>query len=258
MSKPIITLTSDFGDTFAKSQLEAVIYSIAPDVKFLVASNEVTPYSILEGSFVLQKFYPLTPPGSVHIAIIDPGVGSERRGIIIKTTNHWFVGPDNGVLYPAALEDGIQKVYVLKEEYFKSSLSITFHGRDLFCKAAAYIILGRDITEFAEETGIHTLCSYVHPPTTIAHIDPYGNAKLTEKIRTATYGRKYNIRIGNSLHTIPYVRTFAEVEIGSPLLYLGSHDTLEIAVNQGSAKEYFNFQVGDEIFFHDESTGNML
>jgi len=247
MSKPIITLTSDFGDTFAKSQLEAVIYSIAPEAKFLVASNEITPYSILEGSFVLQKFYPLTPLGSVHIAIIDPGVGSERRGIIIQTTHHWFVGPDNGVLYPAAKEDGIQSVYVIREDAFGENVSNTFHGRDVFAKAASYVLQAQQLDQFAYQVKTESLARFTHPPHTIAHIDPYGNAKLTQKHDGLVPGQTVQITIDNRQIVLPYVKTFAEVEAGCPLLYLGSHGTLEIAVNQGCAQEYLNLRVGDVV-----------
>lgn len=247
MKKPIISLTSDFGEPFALAQVEAVIHTLNPHSKFIVASNNITSFSILEGAFVLQKFLPFTPKGSVHIGVVDPGVGSERRGIVIQTKNYWFVGPDNGLLYPAASTDGIVAAYQINEGKFKSCFSNTFHGRDIFAKVAAYLSLGKKVTSFAQEIEKETLKNYSFPADHIAHIDTYGNIKLTTPSTQLKYGQTIKLRTAKKSAKLFYAKTFADVRPGNFLLYKGSHDTLEIAINLGSAAKTLGVSVGDKV-----------
>jgi S-adenosylmethionine hydrolase len=245
MKNPIITLTCDFGDQFATGQIESVIYGINPEVKFILASKEVTPYSIVEGAFIIQKFTPFTPQNSIHIGVIDPGVGSDRIGIIIKTSKHWFIGPNNGLFTPAAEQGGIEKVYKIDEDKI-GTLSNTFHGRDIFAKVAAFISIDKPLEEYATEIAIDRLISLKYSSNQIVHIDPYGNIKLNNNAGYAA-GDKLELKIYEKSYIIPFVKTFAEVPIGAPLAYKGSHDTLEIAVNQFNAAEYFGLKIEQKI-----------
>lgn len=245
MDKRIITLTSDFGDTFAQSQLETVIHGINPNIRFIVASNEVTPFSIIEGAFIISKFYPLTPKGSIHIGVIDPGVGSERKGIIIKTENYWFVGPDNGIFYPATIQDGIEETFLIDYEKL-GGFSITFHGRDVFAKVAAYISLGKPLEDFAYSEKKFQIQKFHFQKHQVVHIDPYGDIKLSSQPNGFTLGDKLQIKLSNKKSIIAtYCKTFSDVDPGEFLTYYGSHQTLEIACNLHSAKKLLGVAVGD-------------
>lgn len=242
MSQPVITLTCDFGDKFATAQMELVAHCISPSTRFLVLSNEVSEYSIVEGAFMIQKGYKFAPPGSVHIGVVDPGVGSERRGVVIKTRNAWFVGPDNGLLYPAASSDGIEQVFGINEMAL-GSITNTFHGRDVFAKVAANIVAGHDTSEFLLPTEV-PFVALDFKENQILHIDPYGNVKINKKLKS---GKIIKVKIDRKVFEIPRVRTFADVSMGSFLAYVGSHETLEIAINQGHAASYLGLRVGDVI-----------
>ncbi len=245
MKSPLITLTCDFGDRFATGQIESVIYDINPNAKFILASKEVTPYSITEGAFIIQKFAPFTPKGSIHIGVVDPGVGSDRIGLIVKTKNYWFIGPNNGLFYPAAQFDGIEKIYKIDEEKI-GSLSNTFHGRDIFAKVAAYVSIKKPLIEYTSKLSVNRLIKLKYHPNQILHIDPYGNIKLNNPAQYS-YGDKLELKINEKSYIIPFVKTFAEVGIGQPLAYKGSHQTLEIAINQQNAAQKLQVKVEDTI-----------
>ncbi len=245
MKARLITLTCDFGDRFAAGQVESVIYDINPKAKFILASKEVTPYSITEGAFIIEKFSQFTPSGSIHIGVIDPGVGSDRIGLIIKTREFYYVGPNNGLFYPAASRNGIEKVYRIDENKI-GRLSNTFHGRDIFAKVAAYLSLNQNITDFAAEIDPSRLIHHKYQINQVLHIDPYGNIKLNNP---ADYrpGDKLELKINEKSYIIPFVKTFAQVKIGQPLAYKGSHETLEIAINQQNAAQKLQVKIEDTI-----------
>ena len=244
MNKPVITLTSDFADKFAESQVELVIHSINPTIKFIVGQSNVTPFSILEGAFILSKLYPFSPNGSIHLAVVDPGVGSERKGIIIKTKNYWFIGPDNGLLYSAATDNGIEKVWTINEAVI-GSLSNTFHGRDIFAKVAAYISIDKPLEEFAIEFPVKDIVALSSKQNQVVHIDPYGNIKLQAKSNGFRFGDKLVIATPKTKTNAVYCKTFADVPLGDYLIYQGSHQTLELAKNQDSAAEKLDVKVGE-------------
>lgn len=241
----IITLTTDFGEDFARGQLETVIYRINSNIKVITLSNQVTPFSLIEGAFILLKGYCFAPVNSVHLAIIDPGVGSDRRGVIIRTRNHWFIGPDNGVLYPAALKDGIKKAYVIDEKRLGEGLSYTFHGRDIFAKVAAWICSNHDPLNFTSEINTELLKKSKLLPNQVTHIDTYGNIKVNNSCQKFKVGNKLSIKINNQEYRILFVKTFADVRSGQLLAYNGSHGILEIAKNLGSANDELELKIGD-------------
>lgn len=246
MKSKLITLTCDFGDTFACAQLEAVIDSINPQAKFLLASNQITPFSIIEGAFTLEKFYPLTPEGSIHIGVVDPGVGSARRGIIIKTKNYYFIGPDNGLLYPASQMDGIKEVYMINESTL-GNLSNTFHGRDVFAKVAALISKGQKLSTLGSQIDSNEIVKLDFKKDQVVHIDPYGNIKLSTPLNGHKKGDQLKVKIKKKTVSIPFVKTFADVKPGQFLVYHGSHQTLEIAQNLGSANAKLRLVPGDVV-----------
>lgn len=247
LKNSVITLTADFGDRFAQAQMELVVHSINPKARFVVLSNEVTPFSILEGAFLLAKSYRFSPRHSIHIGVVDPGVGSERRGLLIKTQNYWFVGPDNGLLYPAAESDGIEEAFVLDETRLNLTGLNTFHGRDVFAPAAARLSRGESVINFAQAINSVTICPFNLEPNQVAHIDPYGNAKLTTASEQFRPGDEISIDFTTGRIKIPFCRTFADVPSGALLAYQGSHGTLELARNLGSAAQALQLVVGQRL-----------
>lgn len=243
----VITLISDFGDRFAQAQVELAVHAVNPQVKFMLISNEVTPFSILEGAFLLAKSYQFSPRDSIHVAVVDPGVGSERKGLIIRTQDYWFVGPDNGLLYPAAEDNGIKDVFAIDQERLNLTGLNTFHGRDVFAPAAARLSLGESPLNFANPVDLASICPYTFEPNQVAHIDWYGNIKLTSLSEQFQVGDQLSIDLTTGRIIIPFCRTFADVPQGALLAYQGSHGTLELARNLGSAAQVLQVFVGQKL-----------
>jgi len=227
MKLKTITITTDFGDGFATSQLHCVLACLNFNGK-VIENHDVKPYSIVEGAYGIWQTSKYCPKGIVHVGIIDPGVGSDRVGIVIKTKNFWLVGPDNGLLYPAAKRDGIKKVWKINNSSF-GKISNTFHGRDIFIKIAAMLANKQNPKDFGcKEIKTKDLIKLEFQTGQILHIDKYGNLKIW----------------GNKTFGLPLVNTFSDVEIGKALVLKGSSELLEICLNQQSAREYFKAELG--------------
>jgi len=150
---PIITLLSDFGlrDAYV-AEMKAVILSISPKARIVSISHEVEKFNIRMGAFILASAAPYFPRGTVHVAVVDPGVGTKRRPIIIETKRSFYVGPDNGLLLLSAQKEEVSHVYHIKNpEYMRPKISTTFHGRDVFAPAAAHLALGCSPSRFGPE-----------------------------------------------------------------------------------------------------------
>ena len=228
--KKIITITTDYGDQFATSQLKAVIFGLGFEGE-VIENHDVKKFSTVEGAYAIWQISKHCPQNTIHVGVIDPEVGSKRKGLIIKTKKFWFVGPDNGHLWHAANKNKIFKVWKINEAKF-GKVRKTFHGRDIFVKAAVWISQGKK----PEELGCHEINKenikrLNFNDGQIVHIDNYGNIKIWGK---KTFG-------------LPLVKTFSDVKIGKPLILNGSSDTLEVAINQGSAEEYFGLKLGQVI-----------
>jgi S-adenosyl-L-methionine hydrolase (adenosine-forming) len=246
MSYPWISLTCDFGDTFAVAQMEMVVHSICPDIRFFILSNQVSEYSLIEGAFILLKGYEFAPMGSVHIGVVDPGVGSERIGVAIETSKGWFVGPNNGLLYPAAFQAGIVNAYEIVTKNISSHVTSTFHGRDVFARIAAMITSEQNMSGYLKKTDVE-LVKLVFANFQVTHIDPYGNLKVYVNPDRFIDCKKVRYQTGTIDLHIPFVRTFSDVQVGGELAYLGSHGTLELAVNQGSFAKKYEVKLGDRL-----------
>lgn len=238
----LITITTDFGDSFAPAQLRAVLTSLryAGEV---IENHGVTPYSVLEGAFQILILSKFTPPNSVHVGVVDPGVRSKRKGIVIKTDNFYFVGPNNGILFPVADKNHIISVWQLQELKISKKISNTFHGRDVFIKVAAYLAEGKLPESFgALKIPKSIIEKIAFKAGQVLYIDSYGNIKIHWP-RKINVGEKLLIKIGKRKHMFPIVKTFSDVQSGKPLALLGSSNTLELAVNLGSAETLFKTKV---------------
>lgn len=237
MQQNLITITTDLGDQFATAQLRAVVENLGYTGK-LIENHSVTPFSITEGAFQIKTLAVFCPNKTVHLGIIDPGVGSKRNGVVIRTKKSFFVGPDNGLFHPVATEEKILEIWKIDSNYF-GEVSNTFHGRDYFIKAAVFLSQGKDPESFGCQK-IKSLKKLAFKRGQVLHIDNYGNIKIYfPKLAS----QEDLLRIQNI--KIPLVKTFSDVLPGDPLFYWGSSNTLELAVNLGNAANYFKIKQGD-------------
>ncbi|MCL4339086.1 SAM-dependent chlorinase/fluorinase [Patescibacteria group bacterium] len=240
----LITVTTDFGDQFAAAQLKAIIAVLGFDGE-IIENHSVSSFSIAEGAFQINLISKFSPSGTVHLGVIDPGVGSNRRGIIVKTKNFWFVGPDNGLLYPAIENDGIENSWVLSENKISQKVSSTFHGRDVFIKAAVYAAQGKRPENFGCCPVSNNSLKKINFRTgQVLHIDSFGNIKIYWP-NEITVGRKLLIKNKKIRLELPIVKTFSDVPQNSPLAIIGSSYTLELAVNLGNAAAFLGINNTD-------------
>ena len=269
----VVTLTTDFGlsDAYVAA-MKGVILGINPRVRLVDICHTVKPRNIAQAAFVLSTAYRFFPEGTIHLAVVDPGVGSERRSVILKTSSACFVAPDNGVLSyiieqsspgPDPAETGslterqlgpeLEAIAITRPQFWRSPVSPTFHGRDIFAPVAAHLSLGQPPCDFGESiTSLKTL-TLSRPRRkpddsmvgNILHIDAFGN--LITSIRcqdvpptTGTLVTEVGGRIISGL-----VNTYAE---GEGLLTLfGSSGYLEVSLKNGDAADLLGVNVGDEV-----------
>lgn len=255
----LITLTTDFGlvDPYV-AEIKAVIFGINPDVKIVDISHQIERFNIKMGAYVLAAAAPYFPKDTIHIVVVDPGVGTKRKPILIETRNSFFIGPDNGVLALAAEKKGIKHVYEISNpKYMLLRVSTTFHGRDIFAPAAAYLSKKVPPSEFGPE-----IRKIVRPQFAkiirkgsmlvgeIIHVDGFGNiiTNFTAKeLELLNVKESVNIKIKEAALKLKFCKAYAEVDVEKPLAIVGSHDFLEISVNQGSAAKFFGARTGDKV-----------
>jgi S-adenosylmethionine hydrolase len=205
--------------------------------------NDVKPYSLINAAYILYRLTKWAPPETIFVGVIDPGVGTERRGVIIQTEKHFLIGPDNGIFWPAARRDGITAIWQIYPEYHPR-VSYTFHGRDIFSPAAAQIACGDDPSLIGRPLDRQELVPLDFRAGQVVHIDgTFGNYKIAGPI--PDHPRTVILYHPTSL-AIPFVNTFADVGRGELLAYSGSDEGFfEIAVNEGNAAERLGYRVGD-------------
>jgi len=260
MRCPLVTLTTDFGlrDSYV-AEMKAVILSINPNAMVVDVSHQIDKFEVRMGAYVLASASPRFPKGTVHVAVVDPGVGTRRRPIIVQTDKAFFVGPDNGVLSLAVKNIGGKKrVYcITKKEFMLPKVSNTFHGRDIFAPAAAHLANGTAPAEFGPE--IHQMLSPKFAEIIkrrdslegqVIHIDDFGNIVTSftgKELKTMKTNDKLDIKVGNTKLRLKLCKAYADVGGQQPLAIIGSHDFLEISVNQGDAASTFKVRVEDKV-----------
>ncbi len=240
----MITLLTDFGD-FYPGVMKGVILSLV-NTQVVDITHNVEPQNVLQGAFLLYHSYRYFK-NAVHVAVVDPGVGSERKAILIETRNYTFVAPDNGIAFPAAKEDGVKKIYEIDYSISElvGELSTTFHGRDVFAPAAALAERGdvygycREIDNIVELDLFDYEVKENEVECRIVFIDRFGNI-VTNLRREDVKGKVFYF--GGT--EFPLVRTYADVEEGEPLALIGSFNTLELSVRNGSAAEMLGIRKG--------------
>ena len=261
----IVTLTTDFGlrDPYV-AEMKAVVLSICPDAVIVDVTLEVEKFNIRMGAYVLASAAPYFSKGTIHVVVVDPGVGTRRRSLLIQTQQGFFVGPDNGVLLLAAEKQGITSVHeVTNRKLMLPHISNTFHGRDIFAPSAAHLANGmlaadfgpeiRDVVkpEFAKVTfGNGTLKGE------ILYVDGFGNLITNiskEDLENLRIEASIKVELTNSKMNLKLGKTYAETQLRETIALVGSHGYVEIAVNQGSAAEEFKAKLGDKILLSSRS-----
>lgn len=266
---PIITLTTDFGlqDGYVGA-MQGVILSICPSANLINISHNIPPQDIRSAAFVLYQAFGVYPAYTIHCVVVDPGVGSNRRAVAVRTSHGTFVGPDNGVFSLAlAVEpvNVIEAVTLTNTDYQLPSVSATFHGRDIFAPAAAHLANGVRLSQFGprainlvrldfgakannlKSSGVQATEKIQDHACQVMHIDRFGNLILNLTRHDIEDPEQIVFTIDN--HVIKALRsTFADVEKGALVAYTGSsRDHIEIAVRNGNAALELGVQVGDVI-----------
>lgn len=257
----IITLLSDFGlkDPYI-SEMKAVILSTCPDVRIVDVSHEIEKFNIRMGAFVLASATPYFPAGTIHVAIVDPGVGTKRRPLVVETKRGFYVGPDNGVVMLAARKEIICHVYCVDNpRYMLPRVSKTFHGRDIFAPAAAHLAKGASPSNFGPEIQDYMLPGFTKPRLRedklsgeIIYTDDFGNlvTNITmgdlEKIGIIE-GATFLVEFKDRRVLLRLCSAYGEVPTKSSLAIIGSGGFLEFSVNQGSASQVFGMKTRDNV-----------
>ena len=259
-----VTFLSDFGlqDDFVGT-CHGVIKTIAPDVQIIDVTHGIAPQHVLQGALVLANTTPYMPVG-VHLAVVDPGVGSSRRPLALRSGDgRLFVGPDNGLLVPAAERlGGIEAVHELANpEYALDSVSRTFHGRDLFTPAAAHLACGISLEQLGPPLAADALARLDLPTAevgenriraTVLYIDRFGNVQLNltrEHLEQAEVlpGTTLELELGLDRYYAVAARAFADARKGDVILYEDSYRNVALAISGGNAAELFGAAPGQEV-----------
>jgi S-adenosyl-L-methionine hydrolase (adenosine-forming) len=255
---PTVVFMTDFGVVDDSVALcKGVMYSIAPDLRIIDLTHEVTPFSILDGARFLDGASPYFPAGTVFVVVIDPTVGSTRKAVIVKSKRgQYFVLPDNGLITLVENRDGIESAREITNRSWMigAGISSTFHGRDIFSPAGAHLARGDDWTQVGPELDVSKLVRLDLPAAkfnerglsgeVVAVDGPFGN--LVTNISGDdfmklgySFGQVAHVSVNGKEMDLLFVHTFSDVPLKKPLLYVNSRGWLSVAVNQGSFAESY-------------------
>lgn len=248
-----ITLTTDFGGHYL-GVMKAVIRDACADAEVYDLTSEIASYDVKGGAFALLSSYGFFPKGTVHLAVVDPGVGTRRRAIAVKTTNYFFVGPDNGLLFLAAHRDGVVSVRDLTNaRLHRHPVDPTFHGRDIFAPVAAYIAAGGEWEGVGPEVGGLAGLELVKKVgkdgkivCEVLFIDNFGNLTLSIAKEDVGLEGEVDVVLRGRRRRGRVVGTYDEGGRGLSLL-MGSAGYFEVAKRQGSAARELNAKAGDRL-----------
>ena len=259
MTNAIITLTTDYGtDDHLVGTLKGVILKINPDVTIVDITHRVPPFDLLDGALTIGAAYSYFPPKTIHIVVVDPGVGTDRRPLLVSGQNQYFIAPDNGVLSVVyEREENMVVRHANADHYYLQPLSKTFHGRDIFAPVAAWLSKGYQTASMGEEITDYKRFALPRPKDAdgdlkgvVLRIDSFGNLITNFREQdlpgTSENGGAIKLQIGP--HTVTrLVETFAHGNAGEPIAYFGSSGYLEIAVNKGSASKTLSIGRGTPV-----------
>ena len=261
MARPIVTLTTDFGEQdYYVGAMKGVILDVCPDTEVIDLCHNVLPYDILDAAFTIAQSYRWFPLRTVHLVVVDPGVGSQRRPIIVSGDRHFFIGPDNGVfsfIYPE--QEKLTVWHITGDHYFHQPVSNTFHARDVFAAVAGWLAKGVEPRQFGDEIEDYTKLTIPKPQAVndkswkgmVLKVDRFGNvitniaaadcpalfAEPTPPFKLSAGGKDITKLVPN----------YAEGGQGEIFALLGSSGYLEIATNRGGAGKLLSLNRGGEV-----------
>jgi S-adenosyl-L-methionine hydrolase (adenosine-forming) len=258
MKHPVITLLTDFGSTdHYVGAMKGILLGISPDAQLIDISHEITPYAIAEAAFTLAQAWMCFPEGTIHLVVVDPGVGSARRPLVVGAAGHHFVAPDNGVLtmlYDAVPAHEVREITASR--YFRQPVSRTFHGRDIFAPVAAHLANGLAAAELGGLIGDYLRLGFTSPVRTgektwagtIMKADHFGN--LITNFDSKTWQRlaveAFELKVGGQVVS-RMASNYAEMNAGELFIIAGSAGLLELSVNRGNARETAQARSGDRL-----------
>jgi S-adenosylmethionine hydrolase len=257
----ILTVTTDFGTSDAYvAAMKGTILGIAKDLTLIDISHEISPQDVMEAAFVVANAAPYFPPETIHLVVVDPGVGTDRRPIALRIDDHWFVGADNGLFSLLAEERSPAEAIILDNPSFwrTSDPSTTFHGRDIFAPVAAHLGSGVSPSELGTPIDPEKLeyLRWARPTIMsdgirgwIVHIDRFGNCitNISRSLYEEEQGELNTKLYAGSAVIEGIANTYDDVEKGEPLALFGSSGYLEIAVNAGNAAELYSIMKSDPV-----------
>ncbi len=266
-NQKVICLLTDFGlkGQHYVASIKGVILKINPDINIIDITHNITPFSIIEASYILKATYKHFPEESIFINVVDPGVGSSREILAIKTlSKHYLIGPNNGIFSGNFAKDIDECIEIQNDDFFNKPISNTFHGRDIMAPVAAHLISGISFKKFGPKFNIKNLKGI---PFTfkinnekriiqciIQYIDSFGNAttnipmdnnKIHNSEITLNEGKEIIIEIKEKTFKGFFNLNFSSVPVGSLLFLVGSTGFLEISINQGNASKKLGLKLGD-------------
>jgi len=257
--KPIVTLTTDFGmkDPYVAA-MKGVLHRMCPGISVVDLTHDIDPQNVLEGALFVAASAPYFPIGTIHVVVVDPGVGTGRRPVVVLAAGQFFVTPDNGLLTLFVREHPIEEARIISNPGFMlDDVSPTFHGRDVFAPAAAKLAAGATMSDAGprldeihlvdipepQRDGGHTISGE------IIHIDRFGNA-ISNILRSSLGDAQCKVICVGQTRFDGIHQTYADTEPNTPLALFGSVGALEFAVNQGSASATLGLRLGDRVEIH--------
>ena len=252
MAQPIITLTTDYGtNDHLVGTLKGVILKINPEANIVDITHNVTPYDLLDGALAIGSAYSYFPPRTIHVVVVDPGVGTTRRPLLVSGETQYFVAPDNGVLSLVyEREESLVIRHANVEHYYLQPISKTFHGRDIFAPIAAWLSKGSQAAAMGDEITDHKKFAMPKPKPAegalkgvVLRVDSFGNLVTnfrSEDLPVAAL-ESGNVQFQIGAQTVTrLVDTFAQGNPGETFAYIGSNGFVEFGVNRGSAAKTLN------------------
>ncbi|MFP4106566.1 MAG: S-adenosyl-l-methionine hydroxide adenosyltransferase family protein [Phycisphaerae bacterium] len=258
--QPIVTLLTDFGTRDAYvGAMKGVLVSQCPQARIIDISHDIPPQDVLAGAVALTSAVPYYPEGTVHVVVVDPGVGTDRSILLCRTAGQTVIAPDNGILSLLMQSQPLEAIHLLRDaEFMRGDVSRTFHGRDIFAPAAASIVNGADIRQFGPRPG--TIVTLDIPEAQlrsdgsitgeIIYVDRFGNlvSNISAEFVRDNVPDMTRLEISCAgVEVGPLQGAYANAERGQPLAIVDSMDLLEIAVNCGSAQRALQARVGSPV-----------
>ena len=259
VARPIITLTTDYGtNDHLVGTLKGVILKIVPDATIVDITHNVTPFDLLDGALAIGSAYSYFPARTIHVVVVDPGVGTERRPLLVSGETQYFVAPDNGVLSLVyEREENILVRHANVEHYYLNPVSKTFHGRDVFAPVAAWLAKGSQAAAMGDEITDYKKFAMPKPKVAdggikgvVLRVDSFGNLItnfLAEDLPAASL-ETGSVQFAIGTHSVTrLVDTFAKGGANEPFAYIGSNGFVEIGVNRGSAAKSLGVGRGAQV-----------